>query len=225
MARALVFDVIETLMDLRPLREEFARTFGERPPVGEWFARLLHGSLVATITDTYEGFATIADRALSGVAARHGMDLSDDRRREILQTLRALPPHPEVDDALGRLRSAGFPIAALTNSSLETARAQLEHAGLIERFDEVFSVEEVRRYKPAPEPYRMAAERLGVPPAEMRMVAAHDWDVWGATRAGCAAAFVARGDAPFVVGEPPEMAGPDLTAVAEAILEADEPRS
>jgi 2-haloacid dehalogenase len=48
-------------------------------------------------------------------------------------------------------------------------------------------VEEVRRYKPTPEPYLMAADRLGVEPAAVRMVAANDWDVWGATRAGCAA--------------------------------------
>lgn len=223
MARVLVFDVIETLLDLGPLREEFRREFGERPPVGEWFARLLHGSVVATVTDSYEEFASIGDRALAGVAARHGVDLSEERRREILQILRRLPAHPEVDEALGRVREAGFPVAALTNSSLQTARAQLQHAGLIERFDEVFSVEEVRRYKPAAEPYRMAAERLGVPPSEMRMVAAHDWDVWGATRAGCAAAFVARSEAPFLVGEPPEIVGPDLTAVAQAILETDEP--
>jgi 2-haloacid dehalogenase len=102
-------------------------------------------------------------------------------------------------------------------------REQLEHAGLAGFFDPMLSVEEVRRYKPAPEPYLLAAERLGVEPPAMRMVAAHDWDVWGATRAGCAAAFVARGDVPFALGEPPDIVGPNLTAVAEAILRKDEP--
>jgi 2-haloacid dehalogenase len=57
----------------------------------------------------------------------------------------------------------------------------------------------------------------------MRMVAAHDWDVWGAMRAGCAAAYVARTEAPFVLGEPPDVVGPDLLAVAESILLVDEP--
>ena len=102
-------------------------------------------------------------------------------------------------------------------------RAQLENAGLIELFDHVLSVDEVGRFKPAPEPYLMAAERLGVEPGEMRMVAAHDWDVWGAMRAGCAAAYIARGDAPFAVGEPPDVVGADLAEVAEAILAVDEP--
>ncbi|MGH2663497.1 MAG: haloacid dehalogenase type II [Actinomycetota bacterium] len=223
MAKVIVFDVIETLLDLRPVQEPFVRVFGDSAPLGEWFARLLHGSLVATVTDTYEDFGTIGKRALDVVASRRGRDLSDEDREAILGAVGRLPPHPEVLGALERLRSAGFPLATLTNSSGQVVRMQLEHAGLAGIFDRTLSVEEVRRYKPAPEPYLMAAERLGVEPPEMRMVAAHDWDVWGAMRAGCAAAFVARGDVPFSLGEPPDILGPDLRAVAEAILGADEP--
>jgi 2-haloacid dehalogenase len=222
-ARVLVFDVIETLLDLRPLREPFARAFGDPPPVGEWFARLLHGSLVATVTDAYEDFGTIAGRELNTLAWRRGQDLSDDHREAILGALRRLPPHREVLGALSRLRAGGFPLATLTNSSGEAARTQLDHAGLAGLFDHILSVEEVRRYKPAPEPYLMAAEQLGARPSDMRMVAAHDWDVWGAMRAGCAAAFVARGGAPFPFGRPPDIVGADLTAVAEAIMNADAP--
>lgn len=223
MARVLVFDVNETLLDLAALRDPFARAFGDAAPLGEWFARLLHASLAATLTDSYEDFASIGRRALEAAAARRGVDLPDADRDAILGTMRRLPAHPDVPDALERLRSAGFPLATLTNSSGDLVRAQLEHAGLLELFDQVLSVEEVRRYKPAPEPYLMAAERLGVPPSAMRMVAAHDWDVWGAIRAGCAAAYVARTDVPFVLGRPPDLAGPDLSAVAEAILAVDEP--
>jgi 2-haloacid dehalogenase len=175
------------------------------------------------VTDAYEDFASIGRRALDVVASRRGRELQAAERDAILGTMLELPAHPEVPDALTRLRSAGFPLATLTNSSPEMARAQLEHARLLDLFDQVLSVEEVRRYKPAPEPYHMAAERLGVPPSEIRMVAAHDWDVWGAMRAGCAAAYVARTDVPFVLGRAPEMAGPDLSAVAEAIVAVDEP--
>jgi 2-haloacid dehalogenase len=223
MAKVLVFDVNETLLDLGVLRDPFARAFGDASPMGEWFARLLHGSLVATLTGTYEEFGTIARRSLDVVASRRGRALSEGDRDAILGTMRRLPAHPEVPDALARLRSAGFPLAALTNSSPGMARAQLEHAGLLDLFDHVMSVEEVRRYKPAPEPYHMAAERLRVRPPELRLVAAHDWDVWGATQAGCAAAYVARTDVPFLLGQPPDVVGADLSAVADAILLVDEP--
>lgn len=223
MPKAIVFDVNETLLDLGALREPFARAFGDAAALGEWFARLLHASLVATLTDTYEDFGALGRRALDALAVRQSVELSDEQREGILGTMRRLPPHPEVPDALARLRSAGFPLAALTNSSGPLAGEQLEHAGLIGLFDHVLSVDEVRRFKPAPEPYRMAAARLGVAPAEMRMVAAHDWDVWGAMQVGCSAAYVARSAAPFLLGEPPEIVGPDLARVVDAIVRLDAP--
>jgi 2-haloacid dehalogenase len=56
----------------------------------------------------------------------------------------------------------------------------------------------------------------------IRLVAAHAWDVAGALRAGCAAAFVAR---PGMVLDPlvehPDVVGADLREVADRILEIE----
>jgi 2-haloacid dehalogenase len=176
--RILVFDVIETLLDLRPLRDPSVRVFGEPAPLGEWFARLLHGSLVVTVTDTYEDFGT----KLWMAWPRRGRQLSDEDREAILGTMGWLPPHPEVLAALTRLRSADFPLATLTNSSQKMVRGQLEHAGLAGLFEEVLSVEEIRRFKPAPEPYLRAADRSSRTPT--RAGTATKWKVLPA----CAAA-------------------------------------
>src|SRR6266567_3686521 len=113
-------------------------------------------------------------------------------------------------------------LAALTNSTLEVAGAQLEHAGLIDLFDQVLSADTVRRLKPAPEPYRMAADRFGVGVGQVRLIAAHAWDVAGARHAGCAAAFVARpGKALDPLAEAPDVIGGDLDEVADLIIAAD----
>jgi FMN phosphatase YigB (HAD superfamily) len=106
--------------------------------------------------------------------------------------MQELSPHPEVPAALGRLRDAGLRLAALTNSTRQVAQAQLANAGLAELFEQILSADQVGRLKPAPEPYRMAAEALGVPVGQLWLVAAHGWDVAGALAAGCRAAFVAR---------------------------------
>ena len=70
----------------------------------------------------------------------------------------------------------------------------------------------------------MAARELGVRVSEVRLIAAHSWDVAGALAAGCAAAFVAR---PGMVLDPlvpaPDVVGRDLAEVAERIIEVDEP--
>ncbi|HEX2160166.1 MAG TPA: HAD hydrolase-like protein, partial [Actinomycetes bacterium] len=100
------------------------------------------------------------------------------------------------------------------------------HAGLIDTFEQVLSADTVHQLKPAPEPYLMAADRLGVPIGEVRLIAAHAWDVAGATRAGCATAFVARpGKVLDPLVERPEIVGADLAEVAAAILTADAPGS
>jgi 2-haloacid dehalogenase len=221
-ARVCIFDVNETLLDLRALEEPFERVFGAPGVRQQWFGQLLQSALVATVTDAYVDFGTIGRAALEMVARRVGRELSDDDRNSILSTVRRLPPHPEVRDALEQLRSAGIRMATLTNSTEAVARGQLENADLVGFFERVLSADSVRRLKPAREPYVMAAREMGVAIDDMRLVAAHAWDVAGALRAGAAAAFVAR---PGAVLDPlapePDIVGADLGEIADRILAVD----
>jgi 2-haloacid dehalogenase len=222
MARVCVFDVNETLLDLGALDRHFERVFGDASVRRAWFLQLLQSALVATVTDTYSDFGTIGGAALKMVAEREGLDLSDEDKQKILGGMRELPPHPEVAESLERLRDAGLRLATLTNSAQQVAEAQMANSGLRGYFEKILSADAVRRLKPAPEPYRMAAESLGVEVGEVRLVAAHAWDVAGALRAGCAAAFVAR---PGMVLDPlverPDIVGADLREVADSILEIE----
>jgi 2-haloacid dehalogenase len=130
-----------------------------------------------------------------------------------------LPAHPEVPGALRRLAEGGLRLAALTNSTERVATAQLTHAGLLDAFEAVLSADTVRRLKPAPEPYHLAATRLGVAPADVLLVAAHAWDVAGARAAGCQAAFVARpGKVPDPLAHPPDLVVTDLDDLATRLL-------
>ena len=221
MARVSVFDVNETLLDLGALDHRFGRVFGDAAVRWEWFQQVLQSALVATVTGSYSDFGTVGGAALEMTAARRGMGLSDEDRGDILGGMRELPPHPEVPEALDRLHDAGIRLAALTNSTEEVANAQLSNAGIADRFEQILSADTVKRLKPAPEPYRAAAKSLGIGIEEVRLVAAHAWDVAGAMRAGCAAAFVAR---PGMVLDPlvqmPDVVGSDLNEVASLIIAA-----
>lgn len=222
MSRVVVFDVNETLLDLRALDPLFERIFGDAAARREWFLQLLQSALVATVTDAYADFGTVGRAAFAMTASRRGIPVLESDRKELLDAIKELPPHPEVPGALARLNKAGLRLAALTNSPLETATAQLSHAGLFGHFEAVFSADEVRRLKPAPEPYRMAASLLGVEPGGMRLVAAHSWDVAGALRAGCEAAFVGRpGAALDPLAPTPDIIGKDLDEVAGLIIAAE----
>jgi 2-haloacid dehalogenase len=218
--RVCVFDVNETLLDLAALDPLFERIFGDASVRRLWFNQMLQSAFVAIITDAYTTFGEAAGAALRMTEERQGVQISDEDRREILGGLRNLPPHPEVSDSLDRLREVGFRLATLTNSTQEIAEAQIENAGLSDRFEKILSADTAKRLKPAPAPYRMAARALEMPERGMRLVAAHAWDVAGALRAGCAAAFVAR--QPFdPLVEQPDVVGDDLAEVADAIIAAE----
>jgi len=216
--QALVFDVNETLLDLSALDPLFHDLFGDAAARREWFQQVLQSAFVSTVTGAYAEFGTIGGAALSMVGARRGVAVDEAAKERVRDAMRRLPPHPDVRPGLDRLRAAGFRLATLTNNPLATVVAQLASAGLADLFEGTFSADEVRRLKPAPEPYRMAADRLGVAPAGLRLVAAHGWDVAGALRAGCAAAFIARpGQVLDPLAPPPDVVAADLLDLADLL--------
>jgi 2-haloacid dehalogenase len=152
MGRVQVFDVNETLLDLAGLDPHFERIFGDRRVRVTWFTQMIQSALVATVTGAYHPFGAHAMAALEMTAEQAGVPLADDDKQAVAAQMRQLPAHPEVAGALRRLGDAGLRLAALTNSTEEVARAQLEHAGLIESFELVLSADTVGRLKPAPSP-------------------------------------------------------------------------
>ena len=219
MARICVFDVNETLLDLAALDPIFQRLFGDVAFRKVWFTQMLQSALVATVTNAYTNFGATGIAALEMIAARQGVALTEADRQQIRDGMQHLPAHPEVKSSLEKLRAAGLRLATLTNSTQQVAEAQLSNAGLTTYFERILSADSVKRLKPAPEPYHMAAQQLSVGISDIRLIAAHSWDVAGALRAGCAAAFVAR---PGMVLDPlverPDVIGADLEEVAELIL-------
>lgn len=219
MAAVIVFDVNETLLDLAGLDPLFADAFGEAAVRREWFTQVLQSAMSLTLANAYTDFGAVGVAALTMIGERRRVTIDDALRSAVREGMRKLPPHPEVAAALDRLRGAGLRLATLTNSPPALVEAQLNNAGLRDKFEQVLSVDAVRRFKPAPEPYLMAADRLGVPIGRMRLVAAHAWDVAGAMAAGAAATFVAR---PGMVLDPlhprPDIVGADLAEVAELIV-------
>ena len=180
---------------------------------------MLQLAFVSTITGDYRDFGTLGAAALDMLAARRSVSLNGERRTALLAGLRQLPPHSEVLASLKRLHDAGLRLVSLTNSTLAVSQAQLAHAGLNSYFERQFSADTVRRLKPAPEPYQLVARELGVPIADLCLVAAHTWDIAGALKAGCSTAFIAR---PGMVLDPsaarPHIVGTDLREITDQLL-------
>jgi 2-haloacid dehalogenase len=220
----IAFDVNETLLDLRPLDALFEEAFGNAALRQQWFARMLQVAFVGGLTERYVDFTTAQHAALAMTARLQGVELAEDDAQQIVDGMRALPAHPDVPDALARLKKQGFTLTTLTNSPLDVARDQMRHAGLADHFDATLSADQVRALKPRREAYGLVASTFDVALADVRLVAAHGWDVTGALAAGCAAAFVARpGQALIPIGDQPDIVGDDVAAVVDLVVARDRP--
>ena len=219
MPRVIVFDLMGTLLDPQAMDPYFERFFGDAAIQKEWFRQTLQLAMAATLASAYEDYGVQGDTGLEITARHYKVSLLGEEKNLILGTLAKLRPFPEVAQSLQSLRDAGLALAALTNSTAQVAEAQLTYAGLRDYFEQVISADEVSRCKPAPEVYHLAARRLGVEPGQLRLVAAHDWDVTGALRAGCAAVFISRpGQVMNPFGPQPDIRGADLGAVGKQIV-------
>jgi 2-haloacid dehalogenase len=222
MTRVIAFDVNETLLNLSALDDPFKEIFGSPAFRGQWFAQMLQLSFVGGLTGEYVDFSTAQHAALLMLALRHGVTLSENDAVDMVNRMNSLPAHPEVEDALRRLSGTALTAVALVNSLQSVGEAQLSNAGIRGYFDRVVSADTVKRLKPSKEPYQAAAAAFDVEISEVRLVAAHSWDISGALAAGCKAAFVARpGMVLSPIGSQPDIVGADISEVVDRIVAID----
>ncbi len=215
----IVFDVNETLLDLETMEPTFQRIFGEKSAMRLWFANLILYSAALTVAGRYVPFTDIGSAVMKMLADTHGIKIGGKDKKELTEKFSTMPPHPEVPAALRKLRAAGFRLFTLTNNLLEVQARQMEHAGIVNFFERLFSVDSVKRHKPAPQVYAYVERELGVEPSQLCLIACHSWDTLGAVAAGWEAALIKRvGNDVLEVGPQPQIIGNDLNDVADQLI-------
>ncbi|HSI69365.1 MAG TPA: haloacid dehalogenase type II [Gillisia sp.] len=188
----LIFDVNETLLDMEPIKTSINESLNSNLASSIWFNKLLFYSLAETITENYLDFGKIGAATLRMTAQELSAEISDKKVEGILGQMTRLNPHPEVKEALQNLKTAGYKMVVLTNGGSKTVKKQLEHAGISQFFDEMYSVEAVKKFKPHPQTYAFVLEQENLEAGNAMLIAAHGWDIMGAGRAGLKTAFITR---------------------------------
>ena len=167
------------LVDSEPLwfvveREVMARLGGQWGEADQ--QALIGGSLERTVS-------WLLGKAGPGAAGRADVArwLVDGMARLVLE--RGLPLQPGAARLLAALDAAEVPYALVTASSRAIMDAVLKVTGL--SFAVTVCGEDVRRAKPDPEPYLLAAARLGVPPAGCVVLEDSPTGIAAARAAGC----------------------------------------
>jgi 2-haloacid dehalogenase len=194
---ALVFDAYGTLFDVHSvsaLCEELWPGWGAQL-AQLWRAKQLEYTWLRSLMGRYEDFARVTEAALRYACAALAVAYDETRRDRLMQAYLRLAAFPEVPDTLARLR--GTRLAILSNGAPAMLRDLVMNSGLATLIPEVLSVDELRIYKPAPQVYRLAVDRLGVPASAIGFVSSNCWDAAGAKSFGFTTFWINRAGAPL----------------------------
>lgn len=198
--RACLFDVFGTVVDWRTSVSRDLAAFAreKRLPAIDWlefaieWRRLYQPSMEEVRSGRREW--TILDvlhrESLDALVRRYAITgLADADLDHMNRAWHRLEPWPDVVEGLARMKKKLI-IAPCSNGNIALMVNLAKYAGL--PWDCILGAETARAYKPLPEAYRAACRHLGLLPAEVTMVAAHNNDLKAAKAQGLRTAFVAR---------------------------------
>jgi len=192
--QALVFDAYGTLFDVHSVVQ---RCDGCWPGKGAqlsqlWRAKQLEYSWQRSLMQRYAPFSQVTRDALAYACKALALPLDARTEQALMQEYLRLAPYGDVPGALQQL--SGLPQVILTNGSPDMIEPLVRASGL--RFDHVLSVDEVKVYKPAPQVYQLAVDRLRLPKEAIGFVSSNGWDALGAKSFGFRVYWINRLNAP-----------------------------
>jgi 2-haloacid dehalogenase len=194
MSRAFVFDAYGTLFDVHSVRERCDALWHDKGAQLSvlWRTKQLEYSWQRSMMRRYEPFSKLTRDALEYSCAALGLKLERAHADALMEAYLRLALYPDVKEALGRLR--GAKLAILSNGSPDMLEPLVAQSGLA--FDAVLSVDELKVYKPAPQVYQLACDRLGVAASGIEFVSSNCWDAMGAKSFGFRVYWINRAGAP-----------------------------
>lgn len=213
---AVLFDVLETLLDLSPLAARLEDVGQPATVLEPWFMRFQRDAMALTLAGDEAPFEPVARQAML-TETRHTMSAVD--AEYVLAGFASLPTFDDAEPALRALSEAGITTGCLTVGNPDNTRRFLQGAGLSPLVEHVITAQQAGIWKPHPEIYRFAAQQLQTPIDRMALVAVHAWDCHGAKRAGALSGWCARLELkPGRVFLPADVSGANLIEVAQKLL-------
>ena len=194
MPRALVFDAYGTLFDVHSVQ---ARCEALWPGKGAqlsrlWRAKQLEYTWQRSLMRRYAPFSQVTVDALLFSCEFLGLKIEKKEKQTLMDEYRRLALYPEVAGAMAKLNTRK--LAILTNGSPDMIEPLVAQSGL--KLDAVLSVDALQVFKPAPEVYQLAVDKLQTPKEEVGFVSSNCWDALGAKSFGFAVYWINRAQAP-----------------------------
>ena len=195
--KAIVFDAYGTLFDVNSAAERCKNKLGNKWEnfANFWRTTQLEYTWLRSLMKKHKNFWQITEDSLDKSMETFQIDTS--LRNDLLSLYKKLSPYPEVKNVLENLKNKSFKLAILSNGTPELLNYLVKSSDLENLFDDIFSVEEVKIYKPDPKVYDIPVNKYKVSKGEITFLSANTWDVSGAGNYGYNSIWVNRNNSVF----------------------------
>lgn len=190
----LAFDVYGTLIDTQGVGQLLKQSLGEQSLAfsNAWRAKQLEYSFRRGLMQNYQPFSTVTAQALDYCIQAFELDIPDETRTAWLAAYARLPAFDDARLALTRLRESNARLFAFSNGVKDAVVSLLEQADLLNYFEGVISVDDLRSFKPNPGVYAHFLREAESTGGHSWLISSNPFDVIGAKSAGMKAAWVKR---------------------------------
>ena len=190
--KAIVFDAYGTLFDVNSAAEKCKGKIGDKWEgfANFWRTTQLEYTWLRSLMKRHKDFWQVTEDSLDKSMKAFKIDSS--MKNELLNLYKVLSPYPEVKEVLKKLKVKEYKLAILSNGTPALLSELVKSSNLENIFDDLFSVEEVRIYKPDSKVYDMPIKKYQIKPDEVAFLSANTWDVSGGGNYGYNAIWVNR---------------------------------
>ena len=216
--KAVLFDAYGTLFDVNSAAEKCKDKIGVKWEIfaNFWRTTQLEYTWLRSLMKRHKNFWDVTEDSLD--KSMKVFNINKNMKNELLNLYKILSPYPEVRGVLEDLKKKNFKLAILSNGTLDLLNELVESNKLNNLFDDLFSIEEVKIYKPDPRVYEIPIKKYKIKSDEITFLSANTWDVSGGGNFGYNSIWVNRHNSVFdILDFQPENEISNLTQLLDIV--------
>ena len=175
--KAIIFDAYGTLFDVNSAAEKCKDKIGKKWEnfSNYWRTTQLEYTWLRNLMGRHKDFWQITEDSLD--KSMKVFEIDSSMKSDLLNLYKILSTFPEVKDALNILKEKKYKLAILSNGTPSLLNELVKSNNLDNVFDDIFSIEEVKAYKPDPKVYNIPIKKYQIQKNEVAYLSANTWDV------------------------------------------------
>ena len=195
--KVIIFDAYGTLFDVNSAAEKCKNKIGDKWEqfANYWRTTQLEYTWLRSLMKRHKDFWKVTDESLD--KSMRVFKIDNSLKNELLNLYRVLSTFSEVNETIKKLNKKKYKLAILSNGTPDLLYELVKNNNLENFFEDIFSIEEVKTYKPHPDVYDIPIKKYHVQKDEVAYLSANTWDVSAAGNYGFKSVWVNRNNSIF----------------------------